>query len=299
MFTAIKSDCAITSLCQVGRLSIYISATRAERLNHISQYFNAISEHIAASYKLASISSHKPDIGANRELVVREFLQKHIPKRLTASLGGQVIGLDGSESRQIDILVSSDISIRFEQNDKTFVTAESLASAISVKSRLDKPSLEDCLQNLASIPQIDGKVLSFLNLDVNAFARFTLMHPSLYVFAYEGMAVNTCLEHVTEYYATHPDIPKNRYASGIIVNGKYLVRYCKAPASMANGQPIPGNTFVGQPFYPTDAGYPFTFYLNDLTAYVTWLPYMNVNLTHYFTGSYGQTNPEGSILLLN
>jgi len=121
-------------------------------MSRIKSYFNHLSEKIAIDAQIAGMSSHNSDIGSNREKIVELFLHKHLPKRLTPSIGGQVIGLDGSESKQIDILVSSDLSIRFDQNEKTFVTVESIAAAISVKSTLDKPALEDCLLNLASIP---------------------------------------------------------------------------------------------------------------------------------------------------
>lgn len=263
-------------------------------MNRIRPYLNAISERIAVDYKLAGLSSHKPDIGANRERIVEAFLQKHIPERLTASLGGYVIGATGEESKQIDVLVSSDISIRFNESEKTFITVESLASAISVKSDLDKPALEDCLINIASIPQVDARVLSFLGLLPNSYEKFSLMHPSLYVFAYEGVSVETCLAHITNFYKIHLDIPKNRYACGVIVNGKYLIRYCKAQSSMMDGTIVPSNTFVGQPLSSNDTGYPFTFYLNDLSSYVSWLPYMNIDLTHYFNNSYSSA-PTTSI----
>jgi len=120
-------------------------------MNRIRDYFNLLAQQISIEAEIAGVSSHKTDIGLNRERLVEGFLRKHLPKRLTPSIGGQVIGYDSSESKQIDILVSSDISVRFEQNERTFITAENLAAAITVKSHLDKAALEDCLFNLGSV----------------------------------------------------------------------------------------------------------------------------------------------------
>jgi len=108
------------------------------------------------------------------------------------------------------------------------------------------------------------------------------MHPSLYVFAYQGMSVETCLEQVSTFYKDHPEIPKNRYAVGVIVNKKYIIRYCKVEQALVKGGVVPANTFVGQPFEFPDLGYPYLFLLNDLAAYITWLPYMQINLDRYF-----------------
>jgi hypothetical protein len=133
----------------------------AVRLTRIQRYFNALTDQIAARSALAVTASHKPDIGTNREDLVRLFLSRHLPARLSSSLGDHVIGLLSEESNQIDVLISNDIAVRFEENERTFVLAEGLAAAITVKSYLDKNAIEDSLLNLARIPQLDRRALDF------------------------------------------------------------------------------------------------------------------------------------------
>lgn len=129
-----------------------------------------MAQRLSIDAELAGSSTHRPDIGANRDRLVHAFLNKHLPRRLSATFGGHVIGTGGAESKQVDILVSSDVSVRFEENERTFVTTEGLAAAISVKSVLDKAALCDCLLNLASIPQADPRVIpAFMYLPTQGF----------------------------------------------------------------------------------------------------------------------------------
>ncbi len=90
----------------------------------IRGYFNALSDRIAAESVLAGSTSHRPDIGSHREHIVQLLLSKHLPNRITSTLGGHVIGISGAESNQIDVLVSNDIAVRFEENQRTFVIVE-------------------------------------------------------------------------------------------------------------------------------------------------------------------------------
>jgi hypothetical protein len=207
-------------------------------MSRLQKYFNLIADKIAVDAQLASTSHHRPDIGFNRETFLELFLHKHLPKRLSAYLGGQIIGLGDIESGQIDIIVSNDISIRFEENARNFITAESVAAAITVKSFLDKAGIIDCLNNLASIPQFSSQVLTFQALKPNAFDTFISKHPSLFIFAYDGVQYETCLGHIAEFYEKNPDVPLNRYPLNIIVNKKYMIKFMRQPGKTIDGDDI-------------------------------------------------------------
>lgn len=260
-------------------------------MNRIQKYFNLLAQRIAVDAEMAgSSSSHRPDIGSNRERIVELFLHNHLPRRLSASVGGQVVGYEGSESKQIDIIVSSDISIRFDENEKTFVTAESVAAAISVKSYLDKSALEDSLFNIASIPQIHPDVLRFKLLMNNPFTAFIELHPSTYVFAYKGMDLDTCLDHAFRFYQGHTEIPRNRYPLGIIVNNDYIIKYCRSDTRTTTGALIKAGTFFPIKLEQEMRGYPLIEILNNISSYTDWLPYMDVGIRRYFNASFGLPN---------
>ncbi|MDP9411106.1 MAG: hypothetical protein M3P70_11510 [Actinomycetota bacterium] len=136
-----------------------------------------------------------------------------------------MVGFEGVESKQIDVVISNDMAVRFDEDDKTFTTAEGVAADITVKSVLDKNALEDCLLNLASVPQAHPSVLTFDALKSGSFSYFAERYPTFYAFAFQGVHPHTCLDYVVDFYQRHPWIPKNRYPRGIIVNCEYLIEY--------------------------------------------------------------------------
>ncbi|MEA1052694.1 DUF6602 domain-containing protein [Lamprobacter modestohalophilus] len=226
-------------------------------MTRIQNYFNGVVDKIASASLIASTAQHRPDIGSNREDIIRDFLLRHLPRRLFASIGGQVISHDGRESGQIDVIVSNDLGVRFDENEKTFVTAESVAGAITVKSSLNQAALIDALVNLASIPEPSSGAFDFKSLKPSSKDAFLEHHPSLYVFAYEGISGETCLAHVNDFYSSHPDIPLRRYPKGIVVNQKYMIRFFRSETRASTGCVIPKDTFYLMPLEVALRGYPF------------------------------------------
>jgi hypothetical protein len=255
-------------------------------LSKIQNYFNGVADKVAAQSSLAGIAQHRPDIGLNREIIVRDFLLKHLPKRLHASLGGKIISSDGSESNQIDIIIHNDIGIRFEENERTFITAESVASVITIKSSLDRAGLIDSLLNLSTVPDPSPSTLDFKTLRSTAFDKFVEFHPSRHVFAFDGVNAQTCLRHIEEFYSLHPEIPNNRYPKNIIVNRKYIISYSKNSRTAANGSIVPENPFYLVELQDLNRGYPFVSLLNDVTSYLDWLNHMSTDHIAYFNDAY-------------
>lgn len=260
-------------------------------MTRIQNYFNGIADKIASASLIATTAQHRPDVGTNREIIIKDFLLRHLPRRLSASLGGQIISHDGRESGQIDVIVSNDLGVRFDENEKTFVTAESVAGAIAVKSKLDQPNLTDALENLASIPEPSSAAFGFKMLKSTSASVFLESHPSRYVFAYEGVSGETCLSHVVEFYKSRPDIPRRGYPQGIIVNRKYMIKFFRNEGRSSAGDVIPKDTFYLMPLPEQLRGYPFVALLNDLSSYADWLNHMDVSIHLYFNTGFGLPNP--------
>ncbi len=259
-------------------------------MTRIQNYFNGVADKIASASLIASTAQHRPDIGSNREDIVRDFLLRHLPRRLYASLGGQVISHNGSESGQIDVIVSNDLGVRFDENEKTFVTTESVAGAITVKTTLNQASLIDALTNLSSIPEPSMEAFGFKILKTGSSEAFLERHPSLYVFAYEGISGETCLAHVNAFYSNHPNIPYRRYPKGIVVNRKYMIRFFRSETRASTGCVIPKDTFYLMPLEEDLRGFPFVQLLNDLSSYADWLNHMDVSIHPYFNTGFGLIN---------
>ncbi|MFU2035873.1 DUF6602 domain-containing protein [Bordetella avium] len=255
-------------------------------VTRIQNYFNGVADKIASSSLIASTAQHRPDIGSNREDIIRDFLLRHLPRRLTATLGGQIISHDSRESGQVDVIISNDLGVRFEENEKTFVTAESIAGAVTVKSSLNQATLTDALANLATIPEPSKDLLSFKLLRPSANEGFLELHPSLYVFAYDGISGEKCLSYVNEFYSSHPEIPLRRYPKGIIVNRQYMIRFFRNEQLSSTGYRIHKDTFFLMQVEGSLRGYPFIQILNDLSSYADWLNHMNVSVYQYFNAGY-------------
>ncbi len=260
-------------------------------MTRISNYFNGLADKIAALSLVAGTASHKPDIGANRENIIRDFLNCHLPRRLSASLGGQVITPDGIESGQIDVIISNDIGIRFEENEKTFVTAECVAGAITVKTTLDSHSINDAMQNLATIPEPNPAIFDFKLLKSGSSGAFLERHPSYFIFAYDGIRGETCIELVKKFYQNNQHIPSRRFPCSIILNKKYIISYLKSDTRVQSGHIVPKNTFYLQTLDEANRGYPFVNMLNHLLSYADWLNYMSITFHNYFNEGFNLQNP--------
>jgi len=258
-------------------------------VTRIQNYFNGVADKITSASLIASTAQHKPDIGSNREDIIKDFLLRHLPRRLSASLGGQIISYDGRESGQIDVIVSNDLGVRFDENEKTFVTAESVAGAITVKSTLNHPNLVDALKNLASIPEPSSEAFGFKILKNGSTNAFLEHHPSHYVFAYDGINGQLCLQYVEEFYKKHPEIPLRKYPKGIVVNQKYMIRFFRNETTTSSGNVVPKDTFYLMQLEAPLRGYPFVQLLNDLSSYADWLNHMDVSIHPYFNAGFGLT----------
>jgi len=91
---------------------------------------------------------------------------------------------------------------------------------VSVKSTLNRAELFDALGGIASIPPtraLDGRVnvlLKIKNYDD---------WPVKIVYASKGIAPDTLLAHINEYYGAHPEIPLSRRPNFIHVAGSCLI----------------------------------------------------------------------------
>ena len=202
--------------------------------DRVIRYFNAVSEKLAAEHAITSTIKNSSDIGYSRESLVKDFLSKHLPGRLSAILGGHVFGFNQEESKQLDILILNDIGLNFKENEKPFAPIENVASVFTVKSSLNSKELIDSLSNIASIPQIDKDVLDFENLMGEPFEYFINHYPRFTVFAYTGMSLESTLKTIEEFY-TNNDVPLNRRPQAIIVNKQYYIQSSPEPTPLYNG----------------------------------------------------------------
>jgi hypothetical protein len=250
-------------------------------MNRVNAYLNSVADLLAAEAEAASHSGHRTTVGHNREHFAANFLNRHLPSRLQAQLGGTVVSHSGRESSQIDVLVTNDLGLRFEANSTPFVMTEAVAAAISVKSTLNKAAIHDSLDGLLSIPEPSPDVLSFPLLRNDPLAAFKAAHPTLWVFAYKGLSSGTCLEHLRSFLDNRQIDANTRGRICIVVNRKYTISY-HVNESTAEGGTIDANTFHASKDEGDDRGYPLARLTNNISSYMNWLGHMSFGFAPYF-----------------
>ncbi len=192
----------------------------------LRDYFQGIADGLADDKSASKVFQNPTDAGISREDLLAGFLTAHLPKRCEVIKGGFIFDSEGNESRQIDLIITNDLTLQFKQFDKpgllgkSFNCVEGCYCAISVKTRLDGPSLSDALSNLASIPPMPDTV-GRLNPMLGGWERFQDL-PCKVIFAFDGVAPKTVLEHIERFYEDSL-VPENRRPDLIIVNNSYAI----------------------------------------------------------------------------
>src|SRR3990167_7809402 len=96
-------------------------------VQNLSQiYFQGIADDIANAKQISSIFPNMSDVGDIRENILLKFLQSHLPLRCAVVKGGCVFDSNANESKQIDLLVVNDSSLRFSYFDRDTENSKNL-----------------------------------------------------------------------------------------------------------------------------------------------------------------------------
>lgn len=196
--------------------------------NRLREYYLKVAEVLRGDAESASIFPNTTDIGISRERVYAEFLRLHAPSKCNVFLGGFLFDIDGNESKQLDVIITTDTTPRFDLHNhegggKSFSPVEGCIGVVSSKSTLDKKELHDALSGIASIPEmqsLEGR-LSFTT-EIPHYEEW----PYRIIYANDGLKGETILNHINKYYDKNPNIPLYRRPSLIHVAGKYVIMKC-------------------------------------------------------------------------
>jgi hypothetical protein len=211
----------------------------------LRDYFEKVGAVLRGEADTASIFPNPSDVGLTREKVYAEFLKLHAPSKCNVFLGGFLFDMDGAESRQLDVIVTTDTAPRYDLHNKdgtgkSFSPVEGTLGVASIKSTLNKNELEDALDGLASIPptrSLEGR--ESVGLEIIDYADW----PYKIIYASNGIAAATLLQHVRDFYVANPSIPIERRPHIIHVAGKYLLLRVAPGMALScgsTGQPLDG-----------------------------------------------------------
>lgn len=178
----------------------------------LKNYFEGEADVMQLRYKHSSTTSHPTDVGSNRENVVIDFFNRHLPHKFTAIQGGKVFDSNGNASKQVDVVIYDNSIPRLASYQHTLFLAEGVSTAIEIKPKLTKEELKVGLDNLKSIKGIQKKGGS--GIVVGNFRKD--IHSGIFSFE-TSMSFQEILNTIYE------EIGEDRIVDFIVVNNKYLI----------------------------------------------------------------------------
>jgi len=207
----------------------------------VRDYFQKIADILDDEKEASSVFPNPTDKGQSRENALKQFLEEHLPKRCETIRGGFLFDSNGNESKQLDLIITNDLTLQFKKfaitDGKAFVAIEGCYSVISVKSELTKQSMFDAFDEMISIPKMP-------KLNINPGLKFdhTLL-PRKFIFGFSGDSGKSILKNLLDYINVHNISPKE-FVNFIIVNNKFMIeKIGKKGAKTKGGRDIPPYTY--------------------------------------------------------
>ena len=190
----------------------------------IKGHLESVAEELRSQASQAMGLMNPTAVGTEREEIYRRFLERHLPKMCDVFPGGYVFDLKGNRSKQTDIIVTAGSTPRFQLAGNTFIAPlEGTIAVVEVKSKLDKNTLTQAMDNIASIPKMpDSKDIypPFLSFDQEEWEDM----PYKIIFAFDGIERDSIQKHFTSLLKKHKNRPVSRTPNIIHVLGKYTIR---------------------------------------------------------------------------
>lgn len=193
--------------------------------DRLRTYYLQVAEVLRGEARAASVFPNTTDIGISRERAYAEFLKQHAPSKCNVFLGGFLFGADGQESAQLDVIVTTDTTPRFNfpnagDASKSFSPVDGTLAVASIKSTLNKTELEDALRGFASIPRclpLTGRVPHGISISEHDDWPYKILY------ATAGIDGSTLASHLDAFYQRNPEIPDCRRPNVIHVSGAYTL----------------------------------------------------------------------------
>ena len=192
----------------------------------LGEYFRKVAEVLRGEADAAKVFPNASDLGSSREHIYANFLRQHAPSKCNVFLGGFLFHEDGSESAQLDVIVTTDTAPRFDFHNpsglgKSFSLVEGTLAVASIKSSVRKQDVFDALKNIATIPPMQSLGKRYPpNLKTINYSEW----PLKVVFAYgSNVSPERIYNHVLEFYRENSHIPLERRPNIIHIAGRCAI----------------------------------------------------------------------------
>jgi hypothetical protein len=167
-------------------------------------YLNSTANCLEARLEAYNQQQHTGDIGELCEIFVKDFLLDSFSGILRVFRGGQIINVDNNKSKQIDIVLCSQSSLKLF-SDKGLYPIETVYGAINIKKVLTHTNLfsteaKDCgaIENLQSIPKDKINLhIGLIDKD-RALEIFSRRFPYKIIFAFGGKILQSWEDELNE-----------------------------------------------------------------------------------------------------
>jgi hypothetical protein len=122
----------------------------------IIEIFDGIANKLLTDFdKIQAQIDHAGERGKQRERAIRDFLAKYLPRKYALGTG-HVIDVEGSISKQCDIVIYDDLNcpLLLAEEGYQLFPAEAVFGVIEVKSALDANTIAQGVQNIQSVKQL-------------------------------------------------------------------------------------------------------------------------------------------------
>jgi hypothetical protein len=194
-------------------------------------------EELLARFRAAGYVEHLGDRGENREEILRNFLDKNLPRRYGIGKGA-VVTKEGVQSHSADIVVYDAIECPILYAERTQVfPIEGVYGLIEVKSRLAKSEFLDACEKIRVFKQLAPRDLSVIQTRYGA----TVHRPSRpfgIVLAF-GLADNSLESLAANWEMLNSQIHDvNYFANLVAILGTGILRHEVADLSIGEKRPL-------------------------------------------------------------
>src|SRR3972149_6885244 len=180
-------------------------------MNKVRHYFRSQAEVLKKEFVASSIVDRSV-IGEDREVLLKDFLEKHLAGDSKIGMRGQIIDSNGLSSQETDIVIYRPFGPRF--GDLNFYLAENVLATIEVKSTLNRRKL---LQALKGVSKIKRLVRDY---NVGEAALPPIIPCGIFAFG-SGMKVQDIRLEIARYYSSNVGVEKVNW---ICVLGSFFIK---------------------------------------------------------------------------
>lgn len=187
----------------------------AIRASALTNYFDNLEKFLTNGIRLGGSLKSAPDTGKNREILVGNLLQHHLPPRVRIIQGGIIIDSFLRSSQQVDIIVCNQFSFVGGAIDYGFIPVEAVIAAIEVKSTI-RNEFEKAIGQLADVKTLRKAILKSEYDQRRGLLKHRTLRPLTVAWFWQGTSkIDTIADKLCKMEGDRPN--------AIYLHGEYLL----------------------------------------------------------------------------